>query len=156
MRRIRNVLADRLFDHLQLFWTGISRDSASVLTEQKQNTTDRMAELTAMREQAETLSQLVRERLNIEKFGRVLDEGWCLKRGLASGITNDGIDRWYEAGRAAGAIGGKLCGAGGGGFLLFVAPPGKHQAVRTALKELKEVSIAFEPVGSQLILPYLD
>jgi len=148
--------ADRIFDHLQLFWTGISRDSASVLTEQKRNTADRMAELTAMRDQAEVLSHLMRDRMDIEKFGRILDEGWCIKRGLASAITSDSIDTWYAAGRAAGAIGGKLCGAGGGGFLLFVAPPKRHQAVRTALNELHEVPIAFEPAGSRLILPYLD
>jgi len=148
--------AGRLFDHLQLFWTGISRDSASVLAEQKQNTASRMAELTSMRDQAEVLSALLRRQLDVEAFGRALDEGWSLKRGLASGITTDSIDTWYAAARAAGAIGGKLCGAGGGGFLLFVAPPRHHEAIRMALRELQEVPIRFEPAGSRLILPYLD
>lgn len=153
---IAAVALDRLFDHFQLFWTGISRDSASVLTEQKRNTMDRMGELTAMRAQAEELSCLMRERLDIEAFGRVLDRGWGIKRGLADAISNDSIDTWYAAGKAAGAIGGKLCGAGGGGFLLFVAPRERHQAIRTALRDLREVSVAFEPAGSRLILPYLD
>ena len=153
---VDSVAAGRLFDHLQLFWTGISRDSASVLSEQKRNTASRMAELTAMRDQADALSGLLRDRLDIVEFGRVLDDGWGLKRGLASGITSDSIDTWYSIGRKAGAIGGKLCGAGGGGFLLFVAPPKQHQAIRTALRDLQEVPIGFEPAGSQLILPYLD
>jgi D-glycero-alpha-D-manno-heptose-7-phosphate kinase len=94
--------------------------------------------------------------MDIEEFGRVLDDGWGLKRGLASGISNDSIDTWYAAGRKAGAIGGKLCGAGGGGFLLFVSPPQRQQAIRAALHDLHEVPIGFEPAGSQLILPYLD
>jgi D-glycero-alpha-D-manno-heptose-7-phosphate kinase len=153
---VDSAAAGRLFDHLQLFWTGISRDSASVLTEQKQNTAIRMSELTAMRAQAEVLSSLLRGRMDIEEFGRVLDDGWGLKRGLASGISNDSIDTWYAAGRKAGAIGGKLCGAGGGGFLLFVSPPQRQQAIRAALHDLHEVPIGFEPAGSQLILPYLD
>lgn len=148
--------ARELFSHFQLFWTGISRDSADVLTEQKRNTTDRMAELTTMRDQAETLSGLLRDGFEIKQFGRVLDDGWNLKRNLASGITSARIDRWYAAARAAGALGGKLCGAGGGGFLFFVVPPKRHQAIRAALQDLREVPIGFEPAGSRIILPYLD
>jgi D-glycero-alpha-D-manno-heptose-7-phosphate kinase len=147
---------DRLFQHFQLFWTGISRDSASVLQEQKRNTVDRMGELTVMREQAEELSCLIRESLDIEAFGRMLHRGWTIKRELARAISSDSIDAWYSAAMSAGAIGGKLCGAGGGGFLLFVAPRDRHRAIRAALSDLREVSVAFEPAGSRLILPYLD
>lgn len=146
----------RLFDHFQLFWTGISRDSASVLSEQKQNTASRLAELDAMRDQAEALSRELATGIDIVKFAAMLDEGWCLKRRLASSISNNHIDSWYDAARAAGAMGGKLCGAGGGGFLLFVAPPERHEAIRTALGGLCEIPIGFEPHGSRLILAHRD
>jgi D-glycero-alpha-D-manno-heptose-7-phosphate kinase len=145
-----------LFKHFVLFWTGISRDSASVLTEQKQNTARRMTELDAMRGQAEELSRMMRKRLDITAFGSILNEGWNLKRSLASTITTNQIDQWYEAGLSAGAIGGKLCGAGGGGFLLFVAPPERHDAIAHALSGLKRIPIGFEPSGARLILPHLD
>ncbi|MBN2752125.1 MAG: hypothetical protein JXQ84_05390 [Rhodospirillaceae bacterium] len=145
-----------LFEHVLLFWTGISRDSASVLTEQKDHIKDRVAELDAMREQAETLSRLLRNHLDINAFARILDEGWHLKRTLASTITNARIDAWYDAAKAAGAFGGKLCGAGGGGFLLFLAPPNRHNAICHALGELRRISIGFEPSGSRLMLPHID
>ncbi|MDX1428701.1 MAG: hypothetical protein R3282_00375, partial [Rhodothermales bacterium] len=112
-----------LFEHIQMFWTGIARESASVLTEQKQRTGDNIEYLRAMRDQAEELNGLMRRELDIELFGRVLDEGWKLKKELASSISSSEIDAWYERARGAGALGGKLCGAGGGGFLLFVARP---------------------------------
>ncbi|MFN3076281.1 MAG: GHMP kinase [Alphaproteobacteria bacterium] len=147
---------NHLFDHFQLFWTGISRDSASVLTEQKHNTRNRMEELDAMRDQAEALSLMLRGRLDVKAFGQTLDEGWQLKRRLASSVSNDRINHWYQVATAAGAIGGKLCGAGGGGFLLFVTPENRRAAVRAALSELQQIPIAFEPSGSRLILPYLD
>lgn len=141
-----------LFDHFQLFWTGISRDSASVLDEQKRNTPDRMHHLRQMSSQAERLNSQVRNNLDIENFGRTLDEGWQLKRLLASTITNDSIDTWYEAALAAGAIGGKICGAGGGGFLLFVTPTGHRENVRQALGDLKRLYIKYEPRGSIRLL----
>ena len=75
---------------------------------------------------AELETVLSAERVDLAAFGRVLDEGWRLKRGLASGISSGAIDRLYDAAIAAGAHGGRLCGAGGGGFLLFVAPRDRH------------------------------
>lgn len=147
---------DRIFSHFLLFWTGITRDSATVLVEQKRNTPDRMAELNAIRDQAETLSAMLRKKIDIAAFGSILDEGWRLKRQLANTITTDRIDRWYEAAIRAGAYGGKLCGAGGGGFLLFIADRSRHDAIRQALSDLREVPIRFEPSGSSLVLPYLD
>ena len=141
-----------LFDQLQLFWTGICRDSASVLKEQKKNTVDRMENLRRMCGLAEHLSNQVRNELDIENFGRALDEGWQLKRSLASTITNDAIDSWYQKACDAGAIGGKICGAGGGGFLLFVTPPTHHDAVRRALSDLQELPFKYEPQGSLRLL----
>ena len=88
---------------------------------------------------------------DLQAFGRVLDEGWQLKRQLASTITTDQIDIWYRRGRDAGAWGGKLCGAGGGGFLLFVVPLAAQAAVRQALGNLQEVSMGPEAHGSQIL-----
>jgi D-glycero-alpha-D-manno-heptose-7-phosphate kinase len=145
-----------LFSNIQMFWTGITRDSRHVLQEQKCNTGAMMAYLSAMRDQAVELNRLIRNNFDIEVFGRILHDGWQIKRGLASTITNPQIDAWYEAARAAGACGGKLCGAGGGGFLLFVSPPGRQAAVREALSDLTEVPVDFEPRGAQLMFGGLE
>jgi D-glycero-alpha-D-manno-heptose-7-phosphate kinase len=145
---------EQLFGSMLLFWTGHQRDSASVLAEQKANTGDRMLELLAIREHACALQHLVRNgHFNVAEFGRVLDEGWRLKRRLASSITNPLIDTWYERAMAAGARGGKVCGAGGGGFLLFLVEPAQQPAVRHALSDLVEVTAGFESRGSQILLP---
>jgi D-glycero-alpha-D-manno-heptose-7-phosphate kinase len=84
----------------------------------------------------------------------VLNEAWCLKRGLASKISNPQIDGWYEAAVRAGSLGGKLCGAGGGGFLLFIVPPGRREAVRRALGGLVELSVQPEVHGSRMVVPF--
>lgn len=141
----------RLFASLQLFWTDRRRDSSSVLTAQEANTESRRADLDAMRAQAEGLRASLREGVDPEALGRVLDEGWRLKRGLADGISSDAIDAWYAAARRAGAWGGKIAGAGGGGFLLLVVPPGKRADVARALPDLVEVPIAFEPEGARIV-----
>jgi D-glycero-alpha-D-manno-heptose-7-phosphate kinase len=90
------------------------------------------------------------------KFGRILDAGWQLKRGLASQITTGEIDEWYARAIVAGAHGGKLCGAGGGGFLLFVVEPGQQAAVSAALRDLIQVPIAPEVHGSQVCSPFVQ
>jgi D-glycero-alpha-D-manno-heptose-7-phosphate kinase len=142
---------DRLFDHLLLFWTEMRRDAAAVLVDQKRNTSNQMANLTTMREQATAQRELLQKGLDILEFGRLLDEGWQLKRQLAHGISNSQVDTWYQSARDAGAIGGKLCGAGGGGFLLFIVPPEHQQDVRHALGGLKEVPLGYEAQGSRIL-----
>jgi D-glycero-alpha-D-manno-heptose-7-phosphate kinase len=109
-----------------------------------------------MRDQAEELSRLVRNGFDVEAFGRVIHDGWELKRGLASTITSDKIDGWYKAARQAGAYGGKLCGAGGGGFILLVSPPERHTAIREALGNLTEIQIDYEPRGTRLMFPGME
>jgi len=140
-----------LFGGLQLFWTDQRRDSSSVLAEQKANTATRRVELDAMRAQAESLRGALRDRIDLAALGRMLDEGWRLKRGLAEGISNPLIDDWYARARAAGAYGGKIAGAGGGGFLLVVVAPERRQAVANALHDLVEVPISFEPEGARIV-----
>ena len=82
----------------------------------------------------------------------MMHEGWLMKRSLTTKITNSKIDEWYESAIRAGAYGGKLCGAGGGGFLLFVAPPSSHDAIRNALSNLQEEDINFEPHGVRSVV----
>jgi len=140
-----------IFSHAQIFWTGITRDSGSVLTEQKQRTNENLNSLVALRDQAEDLNRLIRNGIEIKELGGIMNEGWRLKRDLASKITNSDIDAWYDKVISAGAYGGKLCGAGGGGFLLFLTPPDKRKAVSAALSHLEELKIDFEPQGARVL-----
>jgi D-glycero-alpha-D-manno-heptose-7-phosphate kinase len=94
--------------------------------------------------------------VDVIEVGRILDETWDLKRGLASSITTDEIDVWYSLARDAGAVGGKLCGAGGGGCILFIAPPGRHESIRAALHELIEVPVGHDVHGSQVLVQLVD
>lgn len=152
-QRMANGALARLFDHLMMFWTGHQRDTGAVLTEQRAKTLEMMDSLLKMREQATQLQAVLRRHpCDMPEFGRILDEGWRLKRGLASLITTNDIDAWYQRARDAGAYGGKLCGAGGGGFLLFVVPDERKDTVRRALSPLKEVAIGAEAHGSQILL----
>lgn len=146
----------QLFEHLLMFWTGIGRQAPDVLAEQSANIGDRRQELSSLRRQAGELHLALAGNFHPEAFGRALDEGWRRKRRLASTISNGRIDGWYERALAAGAWGGKLCGAGGGGFFLFAAPQAKHRAVRAALGELKELSIQAEPQGSRVLMPHVE
>lgn len=150
--RLRNGALNALFGQVLMFWTGHQRDTSSVLTEQKQNTGQKSDSLLKMREQATQLQNLLSNgHLDCAEFGQILDEGWKLKRCLASTISTDDIDRWYQLAREAGAWGGKLCGAGGGGFLLFLVPPPRQEHVRTAMRRLKEISVDAEVHGSQIL-----
>jgi D-glycero-alpha-D-manno-heptose-7-phosphate kinase len=156
-QRLNNGGLKHLFDSILMFWTGHQRDSSSVLVEQKANTPAKMDSLLQMREHAARLQTLCSNGgFDVEKFGAILDESWQLKRQLSSKITTGEIDRWYDHAMAAGAYGGKLCGAGGGGFLLFIVQPEKQDAVRRALGCLKQVPIAHEVHGSQVCSPFVQ
>jgi D-glycero-alpha-D-manno-heptose-7-phosphate kinase len=150
--RVLNGTLKSLFDRILMFWTGHQRDTSSVLREQKHNTPQKIDSLVKMREQAKQMQKLLSNgHCDLNAVGIILDEGWQLKRQLASTITTTQIDRWYEVAVEAGAVGGKLCGAGGGGFLLFLAPPERHSGIRRALPELREVAIGPEVHGSQIL-----
>ena len=143
----------RLFDSILMFWTGITRDAGQVLASQNQNTENNLEVLRQMKAQAQQLREMTLKGLDVDAFGAVLAEGWELKRRLSDSISTDQIDGWYRAGMAAGAFGGKLCGAGGGGFLLFVAPRERHASVRRALSHLRELRVQYEPLGARVVLP---
>lgn len=143
----------RLQQRLMMLYTGTTRKTSDVLREQRENTErdeSRRLNLRRMVELARDLRlALLHDDLNA--FGEILHEGWMRKRELASGISTPQIDDWYERARAAGAIGGKILGAGGGGFLLVYAPEERHDAIRAALPELRHVPVQFEPQGSKII-----
>jgi D-glycero-alpha-D-manno-heptose-7-phosphate kinase len=143
-----------LFDGMLMFWTGHQRDASGVLSEQRDNTAVKFERLRRMRDQVDALhATLSRRRIDLREVGAVLHEGWLMKRELASAISNPRIDEWYERAMAAGAEGGKLCGAGGGGFLLFIVRPERHATVRNALHELMELPVEQESHGSIIVTP---
>jgi len=155
-QRLPNGTLSHLFDHILLFWTGHQRDSSSVLTEQQANVSHKMDELLRMRSHAYELKALMCDRhYDVRQFGRILHGSWELKRQLASTITTSEIDTWYQLAMEAGAEGGKLCGAGGGGFLLFIVQLECQERVRRALRELVEVRIGPEVHGSQVLFPFV-
>lgn len=138
---------------IMMFYTGIRRHAHEILKEQMEKTKKKQND-----EYLEELYDLVEEGCNvltndgsIQKFGEVMHEGWELKKRLSDAVTNKQIDAAYEQARAAGAWGGKLAGAGGGGFLILVVPKEKQDNVRNALKPLKEVNFKFEKEGSTII-----
>ena len=151
--RMPNGNTASLFKQMLMFWTGHQRDASVVLAEQKQNTAANREVLLAMRNQALELQKLLCSGgCKLLEFGRILHEGWQLKQQLANSISTSQIDNWYRRARAAGALGGKLCGAGGGGFLLFLVPLENQRRVRDALSELREVHVGPEAYGSQMLL----
>jgi len=153
--RVNSQFLGDLFDHILMFWTGIQRDASSVLTEQRRNIPDKMAYLKKIRDHAHELQSLADSgRFNPVAFGRVLHESWQLKRQLASSISSAKIDEYYDRALKAGAEGGKICGAGNGGFLLFIVKPARQAAVRKALGRLLEVPVRYEVHGSRVLLPF--
>ena len=145
-----------LFEHTLVFWTGVTRDSETILEEQKRKTVaekDTADALHTMRGHAELLQNLLLNRFDCEQFGHVLDESWRLKRCLASGISTPTIDSLYTRAKQAGALGGKLCGAGGGGFLLLVAQKDRHDPIRRAMEPLSEIALQCDMLGTQVLFP---
>jgi D-glycero-alpha-D-manno-heptose-7-phosphate kinase len=122
-----------LFGSLISFWTKEIRGSESILTEQETNTKRNADALLAMREQADKLVNVLYNGFSVEKFAAIVHEGWRLKRSLASKISSTAIDSYYELAMQNGAYGGKISGAGGGGFLNLLAPVAAHPRITEAL-----------------------
>lgn len=150
--RCREETKDRLERSLLLLYTGMARESDAVLKEQGENTRVGTANSKALVQMARMAYDL-RDALEADRpdeLGRLLDAGWQLKRQLADGITNPQIDAWYETACARGAVGGKILGAGGGGFLLLYAAPERQERILRALPGLRRVPFAFSPEGSRI------
>lgn len=141
-----------LQDCMLLYFTGFSRCASDIAADQIKEMPKRLKELGAMQEMVDEALNILNGRAeSISDFGRLLHESWMLKRTLSGKITNSEIDELYSLARGAGAIGGKLCGAGGGGFILFFVEPGKKESVQTALKKVLRVPFRFEALGSHVI-----
>lgn len=151
-RRKRKLLED----HLLVFFTGMTRHASQIVREQIDKTESRandkhLQEMFSLVRQAEETLVSFSEDQVVKTFGNLLHESWNLKKQLSSQISNPTIDAAYDAAIAAGAYGGKLCGAGNGGFLAFFVPTDKLRSVREALKGLKEVDFRFEDQGSTIV-----
>lgn len=137
--------------HILLMYTNQKREADGILEKQSQGTRDRMSVLRAMRDLAWEMPKTISGKANLAEFAKLLHDGWTLKRSLGFGITDSRIDQWYEAARNAGALGGKLLGAGGGGFLLLYAPPERHKKIREALQHPRELEFKIDRLGSRII-----
>jgi D-glycero-alpha-D-manno-heptose-7-phosphate kinase len=147
-----NRLAE-LEQHLALYFTGFSRFASEIAQEQLRMTPHKKQELDTMLQfvdEAEAIIASPDRPMN--EFGRLLHESWKIKRTLTQKISNASIDEIYEAGLSAGALGGKLLGAGGGGFMLFFVPPERREALRTRLKKLLCIPFAFSNRGSHVVV----
>ncbi|MAG59627.1 GHMP kinase [Candidatus Woesebacteria bacterium] len=147
---IGETVVEDLDNQLMLFFTGKTRSAAGILTEQKSNIKKKTLVLNKMAHQARRVCHFL-ENGRVSKLGEVMNEGWKLKKSLASQISNSELDDLYIKAKEAGAIGGKIPGAGGGGFLLLVVPDTKRQAIRRALRGLKEMPFRLEIDGSKVI-----
>jgi len=142
---------EALEDSLLMFYTGITRRAGEILEVQRATTEQKMDVLTKMKGLCADMLKVLREGRALGRFGEILHENWMYKRTLVQTISNDSINEYYEAALKAGALGGKLLGAGGGGFLLFYVEKQNHRKVREALAQLQELPFSFEPQGSKVI-----
>jgi D-glycero-alpha-D-manno-heptose-7-phosphate kinase len=147
-----NRLAE-LEQHLALYFTGFARTASEIAQEQVRMTPQRKQELDTMLQLVNEAESIVTNpACSLNELGHLLHEGWQIKRSLTQKITNANIDEIYESGLGAGALGGKLLGAGGGGFMLFFVPPESRQALRERLKKLLCVPFSFASRGSHVVV----
>lgn len=135
-----------------MFFTGFTRFSSDVQKANAVNKIDKTAQLKEMLSLADDAEKvLTDERSNLDEFGRLLDHTWKLKRQTGTAVSTNSIDELYAKGIAAGALGGKLLGAGGGGFLVFYAQPERQDSVRRAMRDLMHIPFEFEEGGTRVI-----
>jgi len=144
---------EQIENNMLLFYTGLTRSASEILSIQSKALDSKPRAEETMHRMVGYAEEL-RDELwkgNFDSLGRILHENWLLKQSMASGITSEQINAWYDSALAAGALGGKLLGAGGGGFLLFYAPTEKHTAIAAALPTLRRIPFRLEPRGSRII-----
>ena len=153
--RVTPVAADparvrALEERMMMFYTGLSRMGSEVAADLVANIGAREAQLHRMRALVDQATKVLHGG-DLDDFGHLLDETWQLKRQLSALVSNDGIDAIYARARAAGALGGKLLGAGTAGFMLFYVPPGRREAVQDALRDLLHVPVRLDTEGATLL-----
>lgn len=142
-----------LHDHLMLCFTGLSRIADEIAKSKIDNFKNKETELNYIREMVDEATTILSDsRVSIDEFGKLLDLSWKYKRSLSDRVSTPEIDHIYDEALRAGAIGGKILGAGGGGFMLLFAKPEKHVAIRERLKGLVHVSFNFDNTGSRVAL----
>ena len=142
--------------NILLFYTGITRSASAILKQQSSEIIKNDGKQKILLKMVDFAYQLFHElqNNNPKVFGEILHENWMLKKSLTDGISNNFIDECYKTARSAGAIGGKILGAGAGGFLMLYAPHDKHQKIRSALSGMRQIDARFEPLGSRIIFYY--
>jgi D-glycero-alpha-D-manno-heptose-7-phosphate kinase len=143
----------QLNTNLLLFYTGVTRKADAILSEQKENIRSRESVLEEMKQIAHTACDKLQQG-DVDAVGDLLHESWLLKKQLASKISNSDVDDLYALARQAGATGGKIAGAGGGGFLLLYCPPGRQEHLRGELHMLQELPFNLGQDGSKVIFDY--
>jgi len=147
---------DQLQRNILLFYTGQARESSNILKHQRNASEENRPEVIQRLHTIKTLALDIRDALiagDLDAFGKLMHQSWLNKRGLAANITNSDIDEWYEVALKSGAIGGKITGAGGGGFLMLVCPPYRQSAVTRALGErgLRRMDFGFDFTGVRVV-----
>lgn len=147
---------DAIEKNILLLYTGVTRSTSRILKKQKSNIRLYRNKRSTMEKMVQLSYELFNElkKDTIRSFGEILHANWMYKRELAKGVTSPEIDKWYGIARKHGAEGGKILGAGGGGFMLLYAPHEKHEEIKQSLSELRSVDFQFENQGSQIIFNY--
>jgi len=154
---LRPEILERLQQHIMLFFSGHARTASDIAKEQISNIPNKQPDLRQMMQIVDEAQKVLLDKHDrLADFGRLLHEQWLIKRGLSSQITNSDVDAIYDAGIKAGAYGGKLLGAGGGGFMLLFAPPERQSAIRAALQTRLYVPARFDFLGSQIVYFHKD
>lgn len=148
----RSTIA-QLQEGILVLYTGIVRSASSLLLRQTADLAGSVDKRHAMSRMVKLAYELRDElhKNNASAFGDILHENWSLKKCMTEGVSTPEIDHWYTVARNAGAVGGKILGAGAGGFLMLYAPPDRHDKIAAALPELRRVPVSFEPLGSRII-----
>ena len=149
--KIQNAYKRSFGSNMLLFYTDVTRKSSDILVEQKANTRDKMDILTQMKDQVHLLREILESDDCCDEAGQILYDAWQCKKKLSEKISSPAIDKMYQQACDAGALGGKISGAGGGGFLLVYVPREKQNAVRAAMKDYRDFPFMLDPDGSKII-----
>jgi D-glycero-alpha-D-manno-heptose-7-phosphate kinase len=142
---------DALNANLMMFYTGVTRNARDILERQSKDTPGKLDMLRTLRDISEQIRDVLIQGQRLDTLGELLHESWLVKKKIIPGISNHGLDEIYQRARDGGAVGGKILGAGGGGFFLLYVEPHNRENVRSKLKDLKEFQFSLEAQGSKII-----